>query len=100
MTSDSAISVIMLKVKPTTYMKKKVAMTEVGSASAEISVERQSRMKTKMTSTAIKPPKMMLTADVADVRLDEVGVVVDRADRAGRETAAAIRASARVDPVA
>ena len=59
MTSDSAISVIMLIVKPATYMKKNVAMTEVGSASAEISVERQSRMKTKMTSTAIRPPKMM-----------------------------------------
>ena len=59
MTSESAISVIMLMVKPATYMKKNVAMTEVGSASAEISVERQSRMKTKMTSTAIAPPKMM-----------------------------------------
>ena len=34
MTSDSAISVIMLIVKPATYMKKNVAMTEVGSASA------------------------------------------------------------------
>ncbi len=59
MTSDSAISVIMLMVKPTTYMKKKVAITEVGSASAEISVERQSRMKMKMISTAIRPPKKM-----------------------------------------
>ena len=48
MTSESAISVIMLRVKPATYMKKNVAMTEVGSASAMISVERQSRMKTKM----------------------------------------------------
>ena len=65
MTSDSAISVIMLMVKPATHMKKNVAMTEVGSASAEISVERQSRMKTKMTSTAIRPPKMMWLADVA-----------------------------------
>ena len=35
MTSDSAINVIMLMVKPTTYMKKKVAITEVGSASAD-----------------------------------------------------------------
>ena len=59
MTSDSAISVIMLMVKPTAHMKKNVAITEVGSASAEISVERQSRMKTKMISTAIRPPKMM-----------------------------------------
>ena len=59
MTSDSAISVIMLMVKPTTYMKKKVAITEVGSASAEISVERQSRMKMKMISTAMRPPKKM-----------------------------------------
>ena len=59
MTSESAISVIMLMVKPTTYMKKKVAITEVGSASAEISVDRQSRMKMKMISTAMRPPKMM-----------------------------------------
>ncbi len=59
MTSDSAISDIMLKVKPTTYMKKKVAMTEVGSASAVISVERQSRMKRKITSTAMMPPNRM-----------------------------------------
>ncbi len=59
MTSDSAINVIMLMVKPTAHMKKKVATTEVGSASAEISVERQSRMKMKMISTAIRPPKMM-----------------------------------------
>ncbi len=59
MTSESAINVIMLIVKPAMYMKKNVAMTDVGSASAEISVERQSRMKMKMTSTAIKPPKTM-----------------------------------------
>ena len=58
-TSDSAISVIMLMVKPTTYMKKNVAITDVGSASAVISVERQSRMNTKTTSTAMMPPKMM-----------------------------------------
>ena len=50
MTSDSAISVIMLMVKPARYMKKNVEMTDVGSASAVISVERQSRMKTKITS--------------------------------------------------
>ncbi len=59
MTSDSAINVIMLMVKPAIYMKKNVAMTEVGSASAVISVERQSRMKMKMTNTAMMPPKMM-----------------------------------------
>jgi hypothetical protein len=53
MTSDSAISVIMLKVKPAIHMKKNVATTEVGSASALISVDRQSRMNRKMTSTAI-----------------------------------------------
>ena len=58
-TSDSAISDIMLKVKPATYMKKNVAMTEVGSASAVMSVERQSRMNRKMTSTAMMPPKRM-----------------------------------------
>ena len=34
MTSDSAISVIMLNVKPAIHMKKNVAITEVGSASA------------------------------------------------------------------
>ena len=59
MTSESAISVIMLNVKPASHMKKNVAMTEVGSASALMSVDRQSRMKRKMTSTAIRPPKMM-----------------------------------------
>ena len=59
MTSDSAINVIMLMVNPTMYMKKNVAITEVGSARAVISVERQSRMNTKITSTAIRPPKMM-----------------------------------------
>ena len=62
MTSESAISVIMLMVKPAIHMKKNVAMTDVGSASAVISVDRQSRMKTKMMSTAIRPPKMMLRA--------------------------------------
>jgi hypothetical protein len=59
MTSESAISVIMLMVKPATYMKKNVATTDVGSASDVMSVERQSRMKTKMMSTAIRPPKRM-----------------------------------------
>ena len=39
-TSKSPINVIMLKVKPAIYMKKNVATTEVGSASALISVER------------------------------------------------------------
>ena len=58
-TSDSAISVIMLMVKPIAYMKKNVAITDVGSASAVISVERQSRMNTNTTSTAMMPPKMM-----------------------------------------
>ena len=79
MTSDSAINVIMLIVKPTTYMKKNVAMTEVGSASAEMSVERQSRMNTKITRTAIMPPKMMCVRTSADVVLDEFGVGVDLA---------------------
>ena len=59
MTSDSAISDIMLKVKPAMYMKKNVATTEVGSASAVIRVERQSRMNRKMTSTAMIPPNRM-----------------------------------------
>ena len=59
MTSDSAISDIMLKVKPAMYMKKNVATTEVGSARAVISVERQSRMNRKMTSTAMIPPNRM-----------------------------------------
>ena len=57
MTSDSAISVIMLIVKPAIHMKKNVETTDVGSASAVMSVDRQSRMKTKMTSTAISAPK-------------------------------------------
>ena len=72
MTSESAISVIMLMVKPAMYMKKNVAMTDVGSASAEISVDRQSRMNTKMTSTAMRPPKMMWLAHFLDVRPDEL----------------------------
>ena len=59
MTSDSAISDIMLKVKPATYMKKNVAMTDVGSARAVMSVDRQSRMNRKMTSTAMRPPNTM-----------------------------------------
>ena len=49
----------MLSEKPATHMKKNVAMTDVGSASAVMSVERQSRMKTKTTSTAMRPPKTM-----------------------------------------
>ena len=47
MTSEIAIIVIMFIVKPATHMKKNVAMTEVGSASDVMSVERQSRMNTK-----------------------------------------------------
>ena len=56
MASESAINDIMLRVNPMTYMKKKVEMTDVGSARAEITVERQSSMKRKITNTAIKPP--------------------------------------------
>ena len=64
MTSDSAISVIMLNVKPAIHMKKNVAMTEVGSASALISVERQSRMNRKITSTAIDAAEDDVLADL------------------------------------
>ena len=77
MTSESAISVIMLMVKPATYMKKNVAMTEVGSASAEISVERQSRMNTKMIEHGHDAAEDDVLADLGDVLLDEVRVVVD-----------------------
>ena len=69
MTSDSAISVMMLNVKPASHMKKNVAMTDVGSARALISVERQSRMKRKITSTAMRPPKMMCSRTCATFSL-------------------------------
>jgi hypothetical protein len=52
-------SVIMLSVKPSTYMRKNVPMTEVGSASALISVDLRSSMKIKMMRIAIAPPKKM-----------------------------------------
>ena len=56
-TSDRAISVIMSMVKPAIHMKKNVDTTDVGNESAVMSVDRQSRMKMKMTSTAISAPK-------------------------------------------
>jgi len=59
----------MLMVKPATHMKKKVEMTDVGRARAVMSVDRQSRMKTKITSTAIKPPKMMASRTCATFSL-------------------------------
>ena len=85
MTSDSAINVIMLMVNPTAHMKKKVATTEVGSASAEISVERQSRMKMKMIMHGHQAAEEDVRAHVAHVLLDEIGVVVDRPDLERRE---------------
>jgi len=53
-----AIMVMMLSVKPSLHITKKVTISEVGSASAEMSVERQSSMKTKTTSTAKSAPSM------------------------------------------
>ena len=58
-TSEIAIRVIMFSVKPAAHMKKNVAITDVGSASAVISVDRQSRMNTNTISTAMMPPKTM-----------------------------------------
>ena len=50
--SDSASMVMLLKVKPITCTKAKVAITEVGIASALISVARKSCRKNRMTTTA------------------------------------------------
>ena len=70
MASESASSVIMLSVKPSTHITKNVAMTRVGSASDEMSVERQSSMKTRMTRIAIAPPKT-IASYLVDVLADE-----------------------------
>src|SRR5512141_505569 len=59
MASESAMSVIMLKVKPAHHMTRNVVTTDVGSARDEMNVERQSSMNRKMTRIAIAPPKKM-----------------------------------------
>ena len=64
MASESASSVIWLRVKPSTYMTKNVPTTEVGSASAEMKVPRTSRRKVRMMRTAINPPKTSATSSI------------------------------------
>ena len=54
--SDSASMVMLLKVKPITWMKAKVAITEVGMASALINVARKSCRKNRITTTASSAP--------------------------------------------
>ena len=49
-------SVIMFRVNPSTYITKKVETTLVGSATALMSVDRMSSMKSRMTRMAIAPP--------------------------------------------
>ncbi len=59
MASERPRSVIMFSVKPSTYMRKNVAMTLVGSANALMMVDRRSSMKIRMMRMAIAPPKTM-----------------------------------------
>ena len=79
MTRDNAISVIMLIVKPAIHMKKKVEMTDVGSASAVISVDRQSHEDEDDEHRHQRAEHDRL-ADLCDVFFDVLGVVMDRAD--------------------
>jgi hypothetical protein len=57
--SDKPSNVIMFSVKPSTYIKKNVATTLVGNATALISVDRKSSMKIRMMKIAIAPPYQM-----------------------------------------
>ena len=59
MASDRPSSVSWFREKPITYMKKRVPITEVGSARAEMKVPRRSSRKSRMMSTAMAPPKKM-----------------------------------------
>ncbi len=54
--SDSASIVMLLKVKPMTSMNQNVATTELGMATALISVARTSCRKNRMMRTASTPP--------------------------------------------
>jgi hypothetical protein len=54
--SDSPIIDMMLSVNPHSHITKNVAITDTGSATAEIMVERQSSMNTKITMIANTPP--------------------------------------------
>ena len=54
--SDSASMVMLLKVKPITWMKAKVATTDVGMARALINVARKSCKKNRITTTASSAP--------------------------------------------
>ena len=94
MTRERAMSVIMLMVKPTTYMKKNVAMTDVGRASAVMSVERQSRMKMKTISTAMMPPNTMCPRTSRTFsRMPSASLCTCRMDSCGKVGASLARAS-------
>ena len=60
MTSVSASSVTMFRLKPSTTMTRKVGTSETGMATATIAVERQSRRKRKTTSAASAIPSNMV----------------------------------------
>ena len=55
-TTDSASSVIMLRVKPKKYITAKVGMIDSGNASAATQVARQSRRNNHTTSSASSAP--------------------------------------------
>ena len=59
MASERPSRVSWFSENPSTYMKKSVPTTEVGSASAEMKVPRGSRRKTRMMRIAMAPPKKM-----------------------------------------
>jgi hypothetical protein len=77
MTSESAISVIMLIVKPATYMKKNVAITDVGSASARDERRAPVAHEDEDDQHGHEAAEEMCLRTSRDVLLDEVGVVVD-----------------------
>ena len=70
MTSDSAINVIMLIVKPTMYMKKNVAMTDVGSASDVIKRRAPVAHEHEHDEHGHDAAEDDVAADVADVLFD------------------------------
>ena len=62
-TTDSASSVMMLRVKPNRYITAKVGITDSGSATAEIQVARQSRRNSQTTSSASTAPSYSIVID-------------------------------------
>ena len=62
--SGSAISVIMLMVKPNRFMNKKVPMMEIGSVSPVITVERQEFRNMKTISIVSSAPSISVWLDL------------------------------------